>query len=301
MGRKKKELKQLTQLPLTAISLGGGMSLKAYGKDKIAEMTRSLSSTGMRDPLLVKPLLRAGRYGLVIGGCRYHAAVQLGWKNADCLVLDNSLSEEIRVLEKLRTDDFTPWEMADALHRLKEQLDCTQTHLGQAVGRNRDFVTNLLALTQITPETREFIHSHQNGGRLTARHLRYVGRAAPSAQIRIARNILGKRVSTTELEKSQGGSEAKRPKIRFPGLRALRPAQEGESPRDLKEWKKYNRQLNTDLRRVDKQETEELRRTRRLIADARQRQQLVKQEAARKRRDLLRELRRSKRQIGQPR
>ncbi len=297
MGRKKKELKQLEKLPLAAIA-PGGVSRQTYGENGIEDMARALADAGMRDPLLVKQTGREGRYGLISGGRRYLAAKRLGWKTVDCLVLDGSLKEEIRVLEKLRKEDFTPWEMADALLSLKEKLDCTQSHLGQAIGRTRDFVANLLALTHITPETRSFILSQQDGNRLTARHLRYVGRAAPATQIRIARHILDRHLSTTELERDQRGAHAQAPDYHIPGLRPPRPAEGPQSPRNLKEWKKYQRQLSTDLRRIARHEAQELRRAQRLMVAARERQRLVKRESGIKRRELLKELRRTKKEIG---
>jgi ParB family chromosome partitioning protein len=203
MGRKKKELKQLKALPLEAISLRRGISAKSYGAGRIEDMAASLNDAGMRDPILVKQ--QPGRDILVVvtGGCRLLAARKLGWKTLPALVLDGAYNAEIKLLEALRDDDLTPWDLSDHLHQLQNRLDWTQAHLGQAIGRTRDFVANMLSISQITPETRQFIQEQRNGAELTARHLRYVARAPQHRQMHLARRMLERELSTTALEQGQ--------------------------------------------------------------------------------------------------
>lgn len=298
MGRKKKELRQLTELPLSAISLVRGMSAGSYGEERVADLARSLAGGGLREPILVKRSAGDGRYGLVMGGCRYLAAEKLGWKTIAALVLEPSLGAEIKIIEKLRLDGASPWEVADTLLSLKEKLDWTQAHLGQAIGKSRDFVANMLAIAQITPETRGFILARQNGAALTARHLRYVARAPENRQMQVARRILERELSTTALEHEQRGSAPREPVFRISNLREPRKAGSPGYPTTRKEWKGYHRQLTTDLRRIDRQEALEQKRVRETIAEARLWQRLVKQEATRKRRELQRELRAARRQLG---
>ena len=66
MGRKKKELRQLTELPLSAITLVRGMSAGSYGEERVAELARSLAGGGQHEPILVKRSAGDGRYGLLM-------------------------------------------------------------------------------------------------------------------------------------------------------------------------------------------------------------------------------------------
>ncbi len=76
-------------------------------------------------------------------------------------------------------------------------------------------------------------------------------------------------------------------------VRELRGPGTARMPNSIKEWKRYRRQLVTDLRRIDRQEESLLRRAQAQVRHARQRQRLLKQEAGKKRREFTRELRRT--------
>ncbi len=298
MGRKKKPLRQLAELPLSQIPLNEDALNERHGEESIAELAHSMADKGQLAPILVCEAGRKDTLKLLMGCRRHLAAKRLGWDAIAAIVLERSLHKEIGVIEKLQAGNCSPWEAAEGLSNLKEKLDWTQAQVGQAIGRNRDFVANLLAIARITPEARAYILNHNNGKELTSRHLRYVGRAAPGKQVGVAQRILGKHLSTTELEreKRDAGGEAR--EIRFFKVRSPRRPGAANFPKTLGEWKKYYRQLNTDLRRMDRQEREELRRTRERIAEAKQRQQLLKKEALRRRKELQREMRQARRQLG---
>ena len=294
MGRKKKELKQLRELPLEVISLRPGASDKTYGPERVREMAQSLNGRGMRDPIVVKKSAGKERHIVLMGGCRLLAAKKLGWRTIPSVLLDSSLSAEIKLLEALRDKELTPWELADTLNQLKIRLDWTQAHLGQAIGKTRDFVANMLTISQITRETREFILAQQNGGELTARHLRYVARAPQHKQMGVAQRMLERDISTTTLEKEQHGAAPRSREFHLSNLRALRTTDGAAAPDTLREWKKYQRQLTTDIRRLDRREALEQQRIQSTMANARMRKRLVKQEAQHMRRELQRELRRAR-------
>lgn len=292
MSRRKKELKQLTELPLGAIALRRGASMKSYGPERLEEMARSLDSRGLRDPIVVKQLPGRENHIVLMGGCRFLAAKKLGWKTIPALRLDSSLGAEIKLLEALRDNDLSPWELADTLNRLKSSLDWTQAHLGQAIGKTRDFVANMLSISQIIPETREYILSQQNGARLSVRHLRYVARAPQHRQLGVAQRILQRELSTTALEQEKQSVTPNAREFRLSNVRDLRRADSPAYPTTLKGWKKYQRQLTTDLRRINRREALEQERIRTAVSEARLRQRMVKQEAQKARKDLQRELRR---------
>lgn len=294
MGRKKKELKQLKELPLGAIALRRGASQKSYGQQRVAEMASTLDKAGLRDPIVVKQLPGRENHIVVMGGCRFLAAKKLGWKTISALLLDGSLAAEIKLLESLRDNQLSPWELADSLGQLRQRLDWTQAHLGQAIGKTRDFVANMLSISQIAPEIREFIQSQQDGAHLTARHLRYVARAPQHRQLSVAKRMLERELSTTALEREQLRSEPKPQDFRMSNLRGLRQAASSAYPSTVKEWKKYQRELATDIRRVERREALEQKRIQATISEARLRQRTVNQEARKVKKELQRELRRTR-------
>jgi ParB/RepB/Spo0J family partition protein len=293
MGRRRQPFRHLTRLPVAAIAPPPG---EAPAPETVERLAQTLRRRGQREPVLVTPAADGAQgpaYRLVVGRRRLAAAQRLRWKELDALLLDDAFRAELDVIARLQADDFEPWALAETLRGLQQRCAWTQTQLGMAIGRNRDFVAGLLAILDIAPDVRTWL-AQQAGGPLSARHLRYLGRAAPARQLALAREIVEQGLSTKALEQRQRRGPGRRQYIK---VRALRQPGRSRSPKTTREWRRYYRKLRTDLRRIDEQEARELRRTADLIAASRQRQSLIRQQARAKRQALAGELRRATRQL----
>lgn len=295
MGRRKKLLHHLEKLPTAKLEVPKvGPEIR---EEELTALAGSLATQGQREPVLATDGSLPGTWRIVVGRRRALAAQRLGWATVDAIVLPAQYPAELRVIERLQQGEYEPFALADTLERLKEQCDWTQAHLGYAIGKTRDFVANILAITQIDPTVRRYIVENSNGHAMTARHLRYVARASKDEQLAMARQIIGDRLSTKKLEQRKHSESLRRPAQEFIRVRDLRRAGTPQAPRTSKEWRRYFRQLTTDLRRVDRQEQRESRRAQDLLATARQRRNQIKREANRKRRVLARELRQARRHL----
>ncbi len=300
MGRRRLLLRQLTSIPIVQIRPRSGSPPVA--PEAVQRLAQALEHQGQREPLLIADATSDSAshtadsrvYRLISGHRRLLAAQLLGWKAVDCIALGATFAPEVRVIARLQASDCDPWELADTLRRLGERCGWTQAQLGMAIGKNRDFVASILAIAKIGPEVRSHIQNHQNGKALSARHLRYIGRTAPARQLQTADDILANRLSTKTLELRFRRRSGRRQYIK---VRTLRQGGSSTAPETAKEWRKYFRQITTDLRRIDQQEALEARRTAETIEGARQRQRLIKSQAKLKRRTLMRELRRATRQL----
>jgi ParB-like chromosome segregation protein Spo0J len=297
MGRHRQPFAHLTRLPLAAIVPPSGEPPPAEAVERLAA---ALKRQGQREPVLVladgkgaKDAREAGGR-LVVGRLRLAAARRLGWRELEAVLLDASFAPEVAAIERLQAGDGEPWQLADALRRLQERCGWTQTQVGVAIGRNRDFVASLLALTAIEPDVRAYLEAQPGGRTLSARHLRYIGRAPRERQLALARQILDEGVSTKVLEERQRRGPRRRQYIK---VRELRQPRARRGPSTTREWRRYYRKLRTDLRRIDAQEARELRRSDEQIAQARQRQRLTRDQARVQRRALDRELRRATREL----
>ncbi len=298
MGRQRKRFNHLHTLSLKEIQGDGGVRGRPGAAARVEDLARSLATRGLQQPILVTDGSRRGLYRVVVGKKRLLAARQLGWPTVDGIVLGRDFAREVAVIERLQQDEFDPFELADTLERLKGACDWTQAHLGQVIGKTRDFVANILAISDILPDVRRYVQDHAGGHPLTARHLRYVAREPPDNQLAVAKKIIGSRLSTKALEQEKRGQSLRGPAREIIRVRELRRAGSPAFPRTAKEWRRYVRQLSTDLRRIDQRETVEQRRARELLESARQRQTLIKREAAAKRRLLHRELRSAQRSLA---
>lgn len=294
MARKKVELRQLKLLPVEQV-VPSGASGPAPREAEIEALARALAERKLAPPVLVRDDGR-GSYALVAGALTHAAVLRLGWTRLDCIVAGPEAGPELDVVERIQRESINPWEAADALQALKLRYGWTQSQLGLAIGKTRDFIANLLAITQIAPEVRETILRHHRGGEVTMRHLRYIARTPRSDQMRAAQRLLAETISTKALEREKRFSTRQ---LLAPNVIRVRPLRDtsGIAPRSANEWRRYHRQLVTDLRRIDRQESAEKRRTLGRLAEAKQRLKLVRAEANRKRRQLGRELRNVKKQL----
>ncbi|MCH8077970.1 MAG: ParB/RepB/Spo0J family partition protein [SAR324 cluster bacterium] len=299
MGRPKQTMRQLQRISPLEISMASEDA--ALPAESVEGLARSMKTKGQREPVLITPHNgnRSGGapgYRLVQGSKRLLAARLLKWPEMDCIVLEPEYAEEIRVIQRIRDEGFEPWQLADTLHRLKSECGWSQAQLGMAIGKSRDFVANILAIANIAPEVRSHILEHRDEYRLTARHLRYIGRTAPARQLALAREMLANRISTKTLQERRKELPSSR---RF-HLKAGRPKRSGsgKEPGTIMEWRKVYRKTTTELKRLAKQEAEAMSRIGRVIQEARVRKRLVKTEAKEKRRLLLREQRRAARKLA---
>jgi ParB/RepB/Spo0J family partition protein len=264
----------------------------------VEDLARSLAARGLQQPIVVTEGSRKGVYRVVVGKKRLQAARQLGWAELDSIVLSRDFSHEVAVIERLQEDEFEPFELADTLEHLKKACDWTQAHLGQVIGKTRDFVANILAISDILPEVRRYVLDHSRNQPLTARHLRYIARETPENQLAAAKRIIAQHLSTKALEQEKRSHALHSPDREYIRVRDLKGNGSPVAPHTAKEWRRYARQLTTDLRRIDRRETVEQRRARELAEAARQRQAMVRREAAAKRRLLHQELRSALRQLA---
>jgi len=295
MGRKKKPLKHLQKMNSAALELPARASRAV--EEEVVVLAESMASRGQQEPILVTEGSGPGKWRVIVGVRRVLAAKRINASTVDAIVLPGRFQTEIRILERLQDGHYEPFSLADTLQRLKDECDWTQTHLGYAIGRNRDFVANILAIVQIDPAVRKYINENSNGTQMTARHLRYVARTPQSEQLAMAKQIIAQGLSTKKLERQKHSDTLNDPQPEFIRVRDLRRAGTPDAPGNMKEWRKYYRQLTTDLRRLDRQEQRESRRALDLLSMARLRRRLVKREANRKRRALARELRQARRHL----
>ena len=122
----------------------------------LTELTRSIESKGILEPLLVKPA-REGRYTIIAGERRFRAAIEAGLTEVPCIELDVSAPEmmELALIENLHRKDLHPFEEAEGYAALTRQPGYTQQKIADAVGKSRVSITEALSLLEIPEDLRE--------------------------------------------------------------------------------------------------------------------------------------------------
>jgi ParB family transcriptional regulator, chromosome partitioning protein len=122
----------------------------------LTELTRSIESKGILEPLLVRPV-REGRYTIIAGERRFRAAIEAGLTEVPCIELEVSGPEmmELALIENLHRKDLHPFEEAEGYAALTREPGYTQQKIADAVGKSRVSITESLSLLEIPEDLRE--------------------------------------------------------------------------------------------------------------------------------------------------
>ena len=292
MGRRRTEWSHLATLPLDSLTLPE--DIPATPREVMRQLEGAMERQGLLLPILVQELPDGHQYRVLEGVKRLQAARALGWGTIHCLLLNPQLNTEAEVIAAMRHGEADAWQLAGALASTQKQMGWTQTQLGQVVGRTRDYIAGMLVLNRITADTREILHEAVRTGSISARHLRYIGRLPPGRQPAAARRVLERGLSSKDLEREHRHRRPRHPREKI----KLRPLKaDGGDEGTAGNWRRYYRQLLTDLRRVERAETQAGERYKARLRQAVEERNRIQEEARGKRKALNRELRRVRRML----
>ncbi|MBM3776880.1 MAG: ParB/RepB/Spo0J family partition protein [Acidimicrobiia bacterium] len=120
----------------------------------LSELIASVVEKGIIEPLIVRR--REGRYQIIAGERRYHAAVQAGLREVPVVERDSDDAEvlEIALIENLQRKDLTAFEEAEALAQLAERCGYTHEELARRLGKSRTAITEALSLNAMPADIR---------------------------------------------------------------------------------------------------------------------------------------------------
>jgi ParB family chromosome partitioning protein len=120
----------------------------------LSELMASVAEKGVIEPLIVRQ--RGGRYQIIAGERRYHAAVQVGLREIPVVVREGDDGEvmELALVENLQRKDLTAFEEAEALHQLAQKCDYTHEDMARKLGKSRTAITESLSLNNMPEEVR---------------------------------------------------------------------------------------------------------------------------------------------------
>lgn len=120
------------------------------------DLQSSIEAHGVLEPLLVRDLGH-GKYELVSGERRFHAAMAVGLTEVPCieLTVNDQQALEIALIENLQRKDLTAFEEADGYRTLIDKYSYTHEQVAEAVGRSRVTVTEALTMLRIPDSIRD--------------------------------------------------------------------------------------------------------------------------------------------------
>ena len=163
----------------------------------LEELTQSIRLRGILQPLLVRPHpASVGRYQIVAGERRWRAAGAAGLHEVPALVheLSDTEAAAVALVENLQRQDLNPMDEAEGYSRLLTQFGFTQEALGQAVGKSRSHVANMLRLLNLPPTVKAALRQ----GEISAGHARaLLTHPAPETALR---EVIDRQLSVRQTE-----------------------------------------------------------------------------------------------------
>lgn len=151
-----------------------------FREEALEELARSIQSSGIIQPLVVRPL--GNRFQLIAGERRWRAAQRAGLQSVSAIVrqVPDELALEMTLVENIQREDLNAIEQARAFERLMDEFHATQEAVAERTGKDRTTVANAIRLLKLEPTIQDWIEE----GKLTAGHGRAL-LAVPDSQLRM--------------------------------------------------------------------------------------------------------------------
>jgi ParB family chromosome partitioning protein len=161
------------------------------------ELAQSIKAHGILQPLLVRPHPATnGQFQIVAGERRWRAAATAGLHEVPVIIheLADSDAAAIALIENLQRQDLNAIDEAEGYNRLISQFGLTQEALGQAVGKSRSHITNMLRLLNLPSLVQDAVRN----GTISAGHARaLLAHAEPEA---LLQNVVDRQLSVRQTE-----------------------------------------------------------------------------------------------------
>ena len=128
-----------------------------FDQERLQELANSIQANGIIQPLLLR---RKGRqFELVAGERRLRAAKIAGLSEVPAIIQDYTDERllEVALVENIQREDLNPIETAEAMQKLRSQLNLSHEQIAERTGKDRSTVTNLLRLLRLPPDVQTLI------------------------------------------------------------------------------------------------------------------------------------------------
>ena len=186
------------EIPLDAIERNPFQTRTRFDEAALAELAASIASTGVVQPILVRPLPDS-RFQLIVGERRFLASQKAGKQTIPAIIraVSDQQAMEITIVENLQRADLNPMEQARAYERLMREFKLTQEQMAQRTGKDRASVANFLRLLRLPPE----VQAKVEAGELSFGHARtLLSLEDPEAILKAAQKVVALSMSVRQTE-----------------------------------------------------------------------------------------------------
>ena len=202
-------------VPTGQIKPGGFQPRQTMSESSMEELKASIRRSGVVEPVIVRRGAE-GVYELIAGERRFRAAQALGLSEIPAIVraLSDQEALEVALVENVQREELNPLEEARGYVRLIDQFGYTQEGVGEAVGKDRATIANLLRLLSLPEELQRGLLD----GVVTLGHAKVLLSVADRAtQTALYREVISSRLSVRETERLAAKRGSRRSRSTRPG------------------------------------------------------------------------------------
>lgn len=241
--------RSLREILISRIAPNPFQPRRNFDAAELRELQESLATSGLLQPITVRPVKQGKGFELIAGERRLRAATNLGWSEIPAVVRELGDREmlTLALVENLQRADLNPVEEAEGYERLIAEFGYTQQSVAEMVGKDRSTIANVLRILHLPDLVRQFLQE----GKLTpgqARPLLSVGDQA--RVVALARRIVDEGWSARQVEQHV------RETLSAPSPKGGRPRKEDSRPAEVKSLEQRLRKyLQTDVTIAVKRES----------------------------------------------
>lgn len=190
----------------------------------LIELAQSLTTHGMMQPILVRPIQvndasssppgspaaaatsASVRYEIIAGERRFRAAKLAGFAEVPIIIRDvpDEQALALALIENIQREDLNPLEQAQAIKRLIDEFNYSHEQASHAIGRSRSATSNLLRLLNLADSVQTMLAA----GDLDMGHARALLTLDRATQTMLANEVVQRRLSVRETERLVAKSQA---------------------------------------------------------------------------------------------
>lgn len=184
-------------LPIEKLQPGVYQPRTNMDQDSLQELAASISSQGIIQPILVRPI-SDDKYEIIAGERRWRAAQIAQLHEVPVLVrnIPDEATLAVALIENIQRENLNPVEEAIGLKRLMDEFELTHEEMAKSVGRSRTAVTNLLRLLSLSYGAKELLEQ----GKIEMGHARAILGLELEKQDMVANEVYAKRLSVRQTE-----------------------------------------------------------------------------------------------------
>ncbi len=214
LEKEEEGLKGTEEIKMEKIRPNPHQPRKDFSRESLEELAASIKKRGILQPILLsKDGKEKDTYVIIAGERRWRACKHLKMKSIPALVKNFTDQEllEAALVENLQREDLNGIEEGKAYQYLMEQHGVSANELGEALGKSRSYITNVLRLLNLAPEVQQMLKDHI----ISAGHARaLLALKDEDKQLEWARRIEREGLTVRQIEKYMQGEGKKKVKGR---------------------------------------------------------------------------------------